>query len=61
MVKVKFFRVYLLRLIRFYKAYCTLIVHYSYVTGGVLISFQISRSTRISISVVPNKWATGSF
>jgi len=28
-------RVYLLHLVRFYQAYCTLVVHYCYVTGGV--------------------------
>jgi len=39
-VKVRF-RVYLLRLVRFYQAYCTLVVHYCYVTSGVCISFQI--------------------
>jgi len=45
------FRVYLLRLLRFYQAYCTLIWHYCYVTGagGVWICFQISRSTGVSI------------
>jgi len=32
MVRVK---VYLLRLVRFYQAYCTLIMRYCYVTGGV--------------------------
>ena len=29
------FRVYLLRLVPSYQAYCTLVVHYCYVTGGV--------------------------
>ena len=48
-VRVKF-RVYLLRLLRFYQAYCTLVVRYCYVTGGVRISFQISRTTGVSIS-----------
>jgi len=47
-------RVYLLRLLRFYQAYCTLLVHCRYcncyVTGGVWICFQISRSTSISIA-----------
>jgi len=33
MVKVKF-RVYLLHLVRFYQAYCILVVRYCYVTGG---------------------------
>jgi len=27
--------VYLLHLVRFYQAYCTLVVRYCYVTGGV--------------------------
>jgi len=27
--------IYLLRLLRFYQAYCTLVVSYCYVTGGV--------------------------
>jgi len=36
MVKVRVrFRVHLLRLVDFYQAYCTLLVHYCYVTGGV--------------------------
>ena len=38
MVKVRVrFRVHLLHLVRFYQAlaYCTLVVHYCYVTGGV--------------------------
>jgi len=30
--------------------YCTLVVHYCYVTGGVLISFLTSRSTGVSIA-----------
>jgi len=34
MVKVRF-RVYLVHLIPFYQAYCTLVVCYYYVTGGV--------------------------
>jgi len=43
MVRVKFrFRVYILHLIHFYQAYCTHVVHHCYVTGGILISFQIS-------------------
>jgi len=42
------FRVFLLRLLRFYQAYCTLVVRYCYVTGGVWTSFQISRSTGVS-------------
>jgi len=33
----------------FYQAYCTLVMRYSYVTGGVWTSFQISRSTGVSI------------
>jgi len=33
-VRVRF-RVYLLRLVRFYQAYSTLVVHYSNVTVGV--------------------------
>jgi len=48
-VRVRF-RVYLLRLLRFYQAYCNLVVHYCYVTGGVSISFLISRSTSVSIA-----------
>jgi len=38
MVRVKVmvrFRVYLLRLLCFYQAYCTLVVCYYYVTGGI--------------------------
>jgi len=37
MVKVKDrFRVYLLHLLRFYQAYCTLVLHYyCYVIGGI--------------------------
>jgi len=36
MVRVKVrFRVYRLRLLRLYQAYCTLVVRYCYVTGGV--------------------------
>jgi len=36
MVKVKVrFRVYILRLVRFYQAYCSLVVRYCYITGGV--------------------------
>ena len=35
-VKVRVrFRVYLLRLLRFYQAYCAFVVRYCYVTGGV--------------------------
>jgi len=34
MVKVRF-RVYLLHLVRLYQAYCSLVVTYFYVTGGV--------------------------
>jgi len=51
-VKVRF-RVYHLHLLRFYQAYCTLVVRNSncYVTGGVLISFLISRSAGESIGV----------
>jgi len=44
------FRVYLLHLLHFYQAYYTLIVHYCYVTGSVLISFQISRSIGVSLT-----------
>jgi len=44
------FRVYLLRLVLLYQAYCTLVVHYRYVTGGVQISFQISRYTGVSVA-----------
>jgi len=40
--------VHLLHLLRFYQAYCTLVVRNCYVTGGVLISFLISRSTCVS-------------
>jgi len=53
MVRVKIrvrFGVYLLRLVHFYQAYCTLVVRNCYITGGVLISLQISRSTGISIA-----------
>jgi len=39
-----------LRLLRFYQANCTLVVHYYYVTGGVSITFQISRSTGVSVA-----------
>jgi len=39
-----------LALLRFYQSYCTFVVHYCYVTGGVLTSFQISRSTGESIA-----------
>jgi len=49
MVKVML-RIYLLHLLRFYQAYCTLLIRYCYFTSGVLISFQISRSTGISIA-----------
>jgi len=52
-VKVKVrvrFRVYLLHLLRFHQTYCTLVVRNCYVTGGVLISFLISRSTGVSIA-----------
>jgi len=49
MVNVKV-RVYLLRLVRFYQAYCILIMHNCYVTDCVFISFQISRSTGVSIA-----------
>jgi len=48
-VKVRI-RVYLLPLLRFYQAYCTLVVHNYDVTGGILISFLISRSTGVSIA-----------
>jgi len=41
---------YLLRLLHFYQAYCTLVMCYCCVTGGVLISFQISRSIGVSIA-----------
>jgi len=44
-VKVRF-RVYLLRLVCFYQAYCTLVVCYCYMTGGVLIS----RCTGVSVA-----------
>jgi len=40
------FRVYLLHLLRFYQAHCTLVVRNCYVTGGVLICisyFKINR------------------
>ena len=51
MVRVKVrFRVHLLRLVGFYQAYCTLVVRNCYVTCGVFISFQISRSAGISIA-----------
>jgi len=52
-VKVRFG--VLLRLLRFYQAYCTIVVCYStycYVTGGVLIIFQIPRSTETGVSTV---------
>jgi len=49
MVRVRF-RVYLLRSVHFYQAFCTLVVHYCYVTGGVWLSFQVSRSTGVSIA-----------
>ena len=39
-VKVRF-RVPLLRLVRFNKAYCTLVVSYCDVTSGVLLNFKI--------------------
>ena len=35
------FGVYLLCLVCFYQAYCTLVVHYCHVTGGGQIKFQI--------------------
>jgi len=43
-------KVYLLHLLRFYQAYCTLVVRNCYVTDGVLISFVISKSTGVSIA-----------
>jgi len=46
-------RVYLLCVLPFYQAYCTLVVCYCYITGGVLISFRISRSTCVSIASTP--------
>jgi len=46
------FKVHLLCLLRFYQAYCTLVMRYCYVTGGVCISFQISRST-VEMSTAP--------
>jgi len=39
-----------LGLLPFYQAYCTLIVRYCYVTGGMFISFLISGSTSVSIA-----------
>jgi len=36
----------------FYQAYSTLVVRNCYVTGGVLTSFLISRSTGVSIATV---------
>jgi len=51
MVRVEVrFRVYILRLVRFYQAYCTLVVRYYYITGSALICFQISRSTGVSVA-----------
>jgi len=49
MVSVKV-RVYLLHLLCFYHAYCTLVMRNCYVTGGILISFPISRFTVVSIA-----------
>jgi len=48
-IKVSF-RVHLLRLLRFFQAYCTLVVRYCYVTGGIWISFEISISTGVTIA-----------
>jgi len=31
-------KVYSLRLLRFYQAYCILMVHYCYITGGALLT-----------------------
>jgi len=43
-------KVYLLHYIfRFYQAYHTLVMRHRYITGGVWISFQISRSTGVSL------------
>jgi len=39
-----------LHLLPFYQAYCTRVMRYCYVTGGIFISFLISRSTGISIA-----------
>jgi len=45
-------KVYLLHLLHFYlEAYCTLVMLNYYVTGGVLISFLISRFTGISTAL----------
>ena len=41
-------RVYLLRLVFIYQAYCTLVVRYFHVTGGISITFPISRYTGVS-------------
>jgi len=49
-VRVRF-RVYLLRLVRFNQAYCTLVVRYCYATGGLLKSYPISRSTGVSVAI----------
>ena len=48
------FRVYLSRLVPFYQAYCTVVVRYCYVTSGASISFQISRSTGVSVATALN-------
>jgi len=54
-IKVRF-RVHLLRLLRFYQAYyCILVIRYCYVTGGVIITVQISRSTGVSTSIATAK------
>jgi len=50
MVKVKF-RVYLLHLLRFYQAYCTLVVRYCYITGVILDNPYATRSK-------PFEWQT---
>ena len=34
MVRVTF-RVYILRLVHYYQVYCTVVMHYCYVTGGI--------------------------
>jgi len=47
--------VYFSRLLHFYQAYSTCIMHYCYVTGGTLISFQISRSTGVSVATAFRK------
>jgi len=51
------FWIYILCLVLFYQACYTLIMHYCYVTGGVWIRFQNSRSTGISMAAAFNQWS----